>query len=122
MSAANGRAMKAKGSTFEREVVRVLHEHGHPHAERSYGAGRPRDVGDVAGIPGFVIEVKACRCFDLAGWLDEATREAANAGEGAVGVVVAKRRGHGPEDAYAVLRLADFAELLATRRQRVETS
>ena len=113
MTAVNGRAMKAKGSAFEREVVRVLRDHGHPHAERSYGAGRPRDVGDVAGLAGFVVEMKACRSFDLAGWLDEAAREAANAGEGVVGVVVAKRRGHGPEDAYVVLRLADFAELTA---------
>jgi hypothetical protein len=114
-AAKNGRAMKAKGSAFEREVVRVLHEHGHPHAERSYGAGRPRDVGDVAGVPGFVVEAKACRALDLAGWLDEATREAANAGEGVVPVVVAKRRGRPAEDAYAVLRLVDFAELLAAR-------
>jgi hypothetical protein len=111
--ATNGRAMKAKGSTFEREVVRVLHEHGHPRAERAYGAGRPRDVGDVSGIPGFAVEVKACRSLDLAGWCDEATREALNVGAGAVGVVVAKRRGRPAEDAYVVVRLADFAELAA---------
>lgn len=119
MSATNGRAMKAKGSAFEREVVRVLHEHGHPHAARAYGAGRPRDVGDIAGVRGFALEVKACRSIDLAGWLDEAVREAANVGEGVVGVVVAKRRGHPTEDAYAVLRLADFAELVSARRPEV---
>ena len=116
MSAArNGRAMKAKGSAFEREVVRVLHEHGHPHAARAYGAGRPRDVGDISGVPGFAVEVKACRSIDLSGWLDEAAREAANVGPSVLPVVVAKRRGHPPEDAYAVLRLSDFAELVAAR-------
>jgi hypothetical protein len=107
--------MKAKGSAFEREVVRVLHAHGHPLAARAYGAGRPRDVGDVSGVSGFAVEVKACRSIDLAGWLDEAAREAANVGAGIVPVVVAKRRGRPAEDAYVVLRLVDFAELVAVR-------
>jgi hypothetical protein len=105
--------MRAKGSAFEREVVRVLREHGHPHAARAYGAGRPRDVGDVSGVPGFTVEVKACRALDLAGWADEAAREAVNVGAGTVPVVVAKRRGRPAEDAYAVMPLSHFAELVA---------
>ena len=121
MTAVNGRAMKARGAAFEREVVRVLRDHGHPHAERSYGAGRPRDVGDISGVRGFAIEAKACRSFDLAGWADEAAREAAHVGESVVPVVVVKRRGRPPEDAYTVLRLRDFAELVAARRQGVKT-
>ena len=120
MSAAkNGRAMKAKGSAFEREVVRVLHDHGLALAARSYGAGRPCGVGDISGVPGFALEVKACRRLDLAGWADEAAREAANVGPGTVPVAVVKRRGHPPEDAYAVLRLVDFAEMVAARRPEV---
>jgi hypothetical protein len=107
--------MKRKGSAFERQVVTVLREHGHPGASRSYGAGRPKDVGDVAGLPGFCIEAKCHRSIDLAGWLDEATREAANAGPGVVPVVVAKRRGRPAESAYAVLSLADLADLIARR-------
>ena len=113
MRAANGRAMKAKGSAFERDMVAVLREHGHPHAVRAYGAGRPRDVGDIAGLAGFVVEAKCHRSLDLAGWCDEAAREARHAGAGTVPVVVAKRRGHGAADAYAVLRLADLADLIA---------
>jgi hypothetical protein len=113
--ATNGASMKTKGSAFEREVVRVLHAHGHPLAERAYGAGRPRDVGDVAGVSGFAVEVKACRSIDLAGWLDEATTEAANVGAGTVGVVVAKRRGRPAEHAYVIMRLGDWAELVAVR-------
>jgi hypothetical protein len=115
VTATNGARMKAKGSAFEREVVRVLRGHGHPRAERAYGAGRPRDIGDVSHVPGFAVEVKACRSIDLAGWCDEATREAGNVGAGTVGVVVAKRRRRPAEDAYVVLRLADFAELVAAR-------
>ena len=117
MTAANGRAMKVKGSAFEREVVRVLREHGHPHAARAYGAGCPQDVGDVAGLDGFVIEAKCHKALDLAGWSDEAAREAGNAGPGVVPVVVTKRRGRPTEDAYAVLRLADLVDLLAAVRQ-----
>jgi hypothetical protein len=115
VTATNGASMKAKGSAFEREVVRVLRGHGHPHAERAYGAGRPRDVGDVSGVSGFAVEVKACRSLDLAGWLDEAAREAGNVGAGTVGVVVAKRRGRPAEDAYVIMRLGDWAELVAVR-------
>lgn len=118
MTVTGGAAMKAKGSAFEREVVRVLREHGHPRAARAYGAGRPQDVGDVAGLAGFVIEAKCHRALDLAGWADEASREAANAGAGVVPVVVAKRRGRSTEDAYAVLRLADLADLIAARGSR----
>lgn len=113
MTAINGASMKAKGSAFEREVVAVLREHGHRYAERSYGAGRPDDVGDVDGLPGYVLEVKAHRSIDLAGFMDEAIAEAANAGPGTIPVVVAKRRGRPAEDAYVVCRLADFADLIA---------
>jgi Holliday junction resolvase len=112
MAATNGRAMKVKGSVFEREVVRVLRAAGHAFAERAYGAGRPGDVGDIDGLPGFCIEAKCHRALDLAGWVDEAVTEAANAGAGVVPVVVAKRRGKPAEDAYAVMRLTDFARLI----------
>jgi Holliday junction resolvase len=111
----NGAAMKAKGSAFEREVVRALKRLGFPYAERAYGAGRPHDVGDIGGVPGLVFECKARRAIELAAWVDEAQREAANAG--AVGVVVAKRRGRPAEDAYVVLSLSDFAALMAGRHQ-----
>lgn len=64
MTATNGAAMKAKGSAFEREIVAFLRTHGHPYAERAYGAGRPGDVGDIDGIPGFVILVRGVREAD----------------------------------------------------------
>ncbi len=110
-----GTAPKRKGSAFEREVAAFLREHGHPYAERAYGAGRPQDVGDIDGLPGFVIEAKAHRSLDLASFVDEAVSEAHNAGTGAVPVVVAKRRGNAVGESYVVLRLADFAALMAER-------
>lgn len=103
---------KAKGSEFEREVVRVLRDHGHPYAERAYGAGRPEDRGDIDGLPGYCIEVKAAERLDVPGWVREAEKEAKAVGPGVVPVLVAKRRGRPAEEAYAVVRLADFAELV----------
>lgn len=111
MAAINGRQMKAKGSRFEREVVDYFRGHGHPHVERAYGAGRPGDVGDLDGLVGWVLEVKCHRSLDLAGWVDEAEAERANARQ-PFGAVVAKRRGKPVHDAYVVLTLDQFARLL----------
>lgn len=113
MSATNGRAMKAKGSQFERSVAAYLREHGHAHAERSYGAGRPDDRGDLDGLPRFCVEVKAHRALDLAAFVDEATAEAAHCPTGTMPVVIAKRRGRPTAESYVVMRLSDWAQLVA---------
>lgn len=112
MPGVNGRAMKAKGSAFERELVRYRRDRGHPYVERAYGAGRSDDRGDLDGLPGYVVEVKCHRALDLAGFVDEAVREAANVGGDIVPVVIAKRRNRPVADAYAVMRLADWAQLV----------
>ena len=101
---------KRKGSAFELEVARYLAAHGFPAAERAYGAGRPDDRGDIAGVPGVAIECKAVRAMDLAGWLTEAKREAENAG-GKLAVVVAKRRMASVSRAYVVMELEQWCEL-----------
>lgn len=67
--------MKARGSAFEREVVAYLKANGFPHCERTYGAGRPDDVGDIDGIVGWTIEAKAHKSIDLAAFVDEAEAE-----------------------------------------------
>lgn len=104
-----GRAPKRKGDIFERAVVAYLREHGFPDAARAYGAGRPDGVGDIAEVPGFVIECKAHRTLDLAAFMDQATREAG--ARSVIPVVVAKRRGQDTGSAYVVLRLSDFARI-----------
>ena len=68
-------ASKAKGTAAETAVVRFLQANGYPHAERRALAGA-QDRGDVAGIPGLVIEVKDCKRMELAQWVDEAGIEA----------------------------------------------
>lgn len=101
-----------KGPKFEADVVAYLKAHGFPYAERRVMGG-VNDRGDVAGIPGVVLEVKNCARFEPAAFVDEAELEAANAGVSVFAAVV-KRRGRGdPGDAFAVLPLRVLAGLLA---------
>jgi Holliday junction resolvase len=103
------------GTAWETAVARFLRDRGFP-ADRSPLRGA-RDEGDVTGIPGWVIECKAQRTWDLAGWCDEAAREAANAAARAGAyvhrwAVVVKRFRRSVGDAYVVVDLDTFAELL----------
>jgi hypothetical protein len=82
---------KRKGTAAETAVVEYAKTRGVPFAERRALAGN-RDKGDIAGIPGVVLEVKSCQAFDLAGWLKEAQIERENDGA-AIGAVIAKKRG-----------------------------
>lgn len=97
-------ASARKGARWERELVEFLRSAGFD-VERAYGAGRPEDVGDIDGIPGVVIEAKSCRRFELSVWCGEAEREAANRGDGSVGVVAVKAPGKSAAESYLVVRL-----------------
>lgn len=102
---------KRKGTSAETAVVNWLRSRGWIHAERRALNG-VHDRGDVAGLPGVVIEVKSCREFDLAGWCKEAEQERVNDGA-QIGVVVAKKRGTtDPGEWYAVMPFAQLADLL----------
>jgi hypothetical protein len=103
-----GRAPKAKGDEWERAVVAYLQAHGYPYAERAYGAGRPDDAGDVAGVPGVCIQCRNTKTLDLAAAVDDATRQA-RAGDYPVAIVKRRRRGTG--DGYVVMTLETFTRL-----------
>ena len=101
-------AAKAKGTAAETAVVRFLQANGYPHCERRALAGA-QDRGDVAGIPGIVIEVKAAARLELAAWVDEAVKEALFE----VPVVWHKRRGYtNPGDWYVTMDGCAFLALL----------
>lgn len=68
---------KQKGTTAEREVVRYL-QNWWPAAERRALSGN-KDKGDVAGIPGVVVEIKAAQTQMLPKWQRETLAEQANA-------------------------------------------
>jgi hypothetical protein len=102
---------KARGTAWESRVVAYLQGCGWPHVERRALNGA-KDRGDIAGIPGVVIEAKSAATFRLAEWLDEATIEAANDGAD-IGVVWFKRKGKTDVGAgYVLMSGETFADLL----------
>lgn len=102
---------RAKGTSAEVAIVAYLNDHGFPYAERRALAGI-NDRGDIAGVPGVVIEAKNCETITLSAWLKEAATEAVNAGVD-IGVVWAKRRGKGsPGDWYVIMPGSTFVELI----------
>lgn len=104
-------ASKARGTAWESAIVTYLRGRGASYAERRALNGGS-DRGDIAGVPGVVVEAKAEARVDLAGWLAEAERERANDGA-AIGAAWAKRRGKAsPADGYVVMTGATFVALL----------
>ena len=103
-------ANKRAGARFEQAVADYLAEHGFPYAERRHVRGA-KDRGDLAGIPGWVCELKATRELDMAGAIDEAAKEADNAGTLWYAAIL-KRRRRPTADAYVVMPLWMFAALL----------
>ena len=102
---------KVKGTAFETLIVDGLRDMGWPYAERRAQRGT-RDGGDIAGIPGVVIECKNAARVDLAGWLREVEEETGNAGAD-IGAVVHKRKGtRNPAEQYVLLDFGTFCQLL----------
>jgi hypothetical protein len=101
---------KARGTAFESAVVRHLIERGWVNAERRALRGT-KDAGDLAGIIGLAASFKAVRAWRVADWLDELTKQRANAGaEHAVLVVKRWRKPIGRS--IAMLDLDDYLRLL----------
>lgn len=102
---------KRKGTAWESLIVQYLKERGWLHAERRALRGS-FDRGDIAGIPGVVIEAKNCRTITIAAWVDEANTEVLNDGA-VVGVVWWKRRGQvSPADGFVTMDGETFTSLL----------
>jgi hypothetical protein len=101
-----------KGGQFERDVVSFLKANGFPHAERSYGAGRPDDVGDIDGVVSWCLELKNHKSLDLAGWSNEAETERRN-GRARFAAVIFKRRSKPVSQSYVLMSLETFAAVLS---------
>lgn len=101
---------RQKGTAWESALLPLIRRVW-PGANRAplWGSG---DRGDFTGTGPFCIEAKAHKALDLAGFVDQAVAEAAQAGV-RWPVVFAKRRGKGPERGYAVMEVRTFLELVA---------
>ena len=101
---------KNLGTAAESAVVKYLQANGFGTAERRALHGST-DLGDITGIPGVVIEVKAGKAAEGASdglvnmWLAETDIEKRNA-KAAVGVLVLKRKGKATAgDWWAICRV-----------------
>jgi hypothetical protein len=104
-------ASKRKGTAAESAVVDFLRTSGFSQAERRTLNGA-KDRGDIAGIPGVVIEVKNCARQELPAWVVEAEVERDN-DHASLGVVWHKRRGKGrPADWFVTMSGLQFVALL----------
>jgi len=113
----SGATSRRKGATYDREVRRWLEDHGFTTNKGSVGLA----VADVTieEHPNLCIEVKNQAKQDLAGWVDQAVRQAAEAStlmSTKIGVVVHKRRGFtSVGNHYVTMRADDFIRLLKER-------
>ena len=82
---------KAKGTAAETAVVNWLVERGRKHVERRSLNGS-NDRGDIAGIPGVVLEIKNHARMELSQWLSELEVEMIN-DKADTGVVIHKKKG-----------------------------
>lgn len=91
------------GTAGESAALKVFQKH-FPDAERRALKGG-LDQGDLCGIPGLVVEVKAGHAAETASdhqielWLDETYTEKVNA-KAQCAVLVVKRKGIGPANAH----------------------
>lgn len=107
----NPQYSKAKGRDWETAIVAYLTTHGVPYAERRRLAGQ-HDKGDIAGLPGVVIEAKNERSYRLPEWVREAETETVNA-RADFGVVWARQNGKpGAENGFVVMTPSTFMHLL----------
>lgn len=105
------RTAKDKGRITENLLVDYLILNGFIHAERRrlYGI---TDRGDIAGVVGWVIEVKSGASLDLSGWLRELAVEMRNDGAD-WGVVVVRPKGKpDPKDWWAIMPLPQAVDLM----------
>lgn len=102
---------RQKGTAFESAIVRYLIDQGFAQVERRALSGTS-DRGDIAGIPGWVLEAKNCQRTELAGWVDEAALEQANDGAEYSAVWHHRRGKARPADGFVTMTGATFVRLL----------
>ena len=116
-------AARRKGTNAESAVVDHLRSAGWPHAERRALNGS-KDRGDIAGMPGVVLEVKSGARLELPAWLRETETERVNDGAD-YGLLVIKPKGVGTArtaDWPVVLPLSAVLRLLREAGYGTETT
>lgn len=101
---------KAKGTAWESAWTAYIQEHHNSSAHRNVQMGA-KDIGDVSGYYLHAAELKAEKTITLASYIEQANREAINAGQ-PFGCAVVKRRMKGTADGYVVRDVRTDVRLL----------
>ena len=97
---------KEKGKRGEREVARILRDHGYDSHRTAQYCGNTGDAADVVGLDGFHIEVKRCETTKIWEWIAQAERDHP---EDTIPVVVFRRS---RSDWQVCISLEKFIEIL----------
>lgn len=100
---------KQKGTAWETRVRGYLTP-VFPDIDRRAQQGAD-DKGDFINTGPWCIEAKNHKRLDLAGWLDQAAKEAENAGA-SLPVVVFPRKSHVADKCYALMSMATLRKLM----------
>ena len=102
---------KQKGTAWENAVAKHLRANGYPEVFRLAPAGE-HDAGDLGGISEVAFECRNRQRQELAKNIDDANSRARNKGA-RWGVAIMKRPRRPVSDAYVLLDMATFLDLLA---------
>lgn len=103
-----GATSRRKGRRWENVVVNWFRDHGFPSVERNEYLNA--QSGDILGIPGWSLEAKDHQRLELAGWVDQAARQAVEADCPYYAVIVKRKGVTDAGKAYVVMPLSVFAE------------
>lgn len=102
---------KRKGYVGEKEAVEVLAEHDYE-ARRNGNLYGQADRGDIAGLPGWTIQVKSVSTARIPEYLKQAEEQAGRAGTGLF-VVWLKLRGRHLRHGAAIMPVTQHLRLVA---------
>jgi hypothetical protein len=74
---------------------------------------RSGESGDLVGLPGWVVTARNHRNVELSTSVDEVVRLASSVPGAPLSAAIIARRGREIAESYALLRLADFADVVA---------
>ena len=97
---------RAKGASGEREICKILRDHGYEARRGVQYSGYNGDPDIVTNIPGYHIEIKRVENLNLEKAMDQSIRDAK---EGEVPIVAHRKNG---KEWKVTLHLEDFIKLL----------
>ena len=106
-----GRKSRNKGKAGEREVAKILRDHGFPGERTAQCRGKDGGEPDVIGMAGIHLEVKRTEALSLYTAMEQAIRDRQG---GDIPVVVHRRNG---KRWLAVMLLDDFLETVKEARK-----